>query len=215
MGLFGKIIKNAVGDGISKAVSGAVEKGVKSAIQPKVNEWSEKLTDAATKDIDASVNSINAASEALDEASKETKKIDFGALNDALEKLAKSAEQYEKTQPSEGKSEAYRDTYENGNADYFAGIIAKNFPDAEVKLSVPVSEITADIPAKVKPVDVLVCKGGAAKAAIILTPKNSYKAAAVVNTMNACEKAGIKAYRFMEEFSNKEEYVVGRIGQSL
>lgn len=223
MGLLGNLIKKAIGDGISKAVSGAVEDGVKAAIRPKVNEWSEKLTDAATKEVDASVNAISDAANALNETNAEIEKDPEAAKNleEALGKLAEAAEKAGLMQEQNAAviEDAVKNgldvTYEAGNAAYFAAIVTKRFPGAEVKINVPLSEITADAPEKAKTVDVLVLKGGMAKAAILIVPKNSFNTLAISNTMAACEKSGVTAFRFMREFSNKEDYVAGRIGTVL
>ena len=219
MGLLGKLVKNAVGEGLSKAVSGAVEKGMKSALQPKVNEWSEKLTNAASKNIDAQVEALDNATEALNEANAEMNANPEAksAFNDALSKWAKSAEKFaEAAEKSEAAcAEAVsRGIYEAGTAEYFAGIISENIPGVSVKLNVPAGEV-ADVPEKAANIDVLVLKDGAPKAAVILVYKNSYRTLPVVNTMNACEKNGIKALRFMKEFSNKEDYVTERIASAL
>ena len=219
MGLLGKLVKNAVGDGISKAVSGAVEKGLKGALQPKVNEWSEKVVNAYGKNIDAQVEALDNATEALNEANAaiEADPEAKNALRESLEKLAQSAEKYaEATGAGTGsgsKKQAY--VYKSvGDADYFASIIEK-IPGAVCEKHVPLSELTDEAPAKAADIDVLVSAGGVKKAAILLVPKNSYRVEAVVNTMNACEKNGITPIRFMNEFSNRPEYVTERVSAVL
>ncbi len=221
MGFLGNLVKNAVGDGLSKAVSGAVEKGMKSALQPKVNEWSEKLTNAYTKNIDAQVEALDQATEAMNEANAELNADPEAknALKDALSKWAQSAEKFaesvETASPKETGNTARAPYVSRGNAGYFAEIIEANIPGAACEKNVPLSKITADVPAKAADIDVLVTVNGVPKAALLLVPKNGYKVAAVVNTMNACEKNGVKALRFMNEFSNRPEYVTERVNEAL
>ena len=57
----------------------------------------------------------------------------------------------------------------------------------------------------------LLSRDGAPKLAIFLVSKDKYKPRALIESMNACENAGIPAIRFMQEFDNKPGYVVGRI----
>ena len=219
MGLLGKLVKNAVGEGLSKAVSSAVEKGVKGALQPKVNEWSEKVVNAAGKNIDAQVEALDNATEAINEANAaiEENPEAANALRESLEKWAQSAEKYANAMGAEVESASQKTAavYQSeGDADYFASIVEK-IPGAVCEKHVPLSKITAEVPAKAAEIDVLVSVGGAPKAALLLVPKNRYRMTAVVNTMNACEKNGITPLRFFNEFSNKPEYVTERVTAAL
>lgn len=78
MGLFGNIIKNAVGEGVSNAVGKAVEKAVAPA--------AEKFANKAAEHFNTASNSIEGASEAQQESSS--------SLDSAFANLERAAERY-------------------------------------------------------------------------------------------------------------------------
>ena len=77
--------------------------------------------------------------------------------------------------------------------------------------TVSLSEIGAAEPKRNERVSAVVYKNGAPALALYIVSKNSYRREAYVLGMNACEKAGIPALRFMKEFSNEPGYIVGRV----
>ena len=101
-----------------------------------------------------------------------------------------------------------------GTAEYFADLIEKNIPGASIRCNVPLTELTTELPYTYVAIDVLVESFGR-RLAIVLPPKQKYKTARYVYTMNACEAAGISAIRFMKEFDNEPDYVIGRIRSLL
>lgn len=103
---------------------------------------------------------------------------------------------------------------DHGSADYFVDIITRNISGATCEKNVSLASVGAALPYKKVDIDVLVSVAGAPKLAIFLTPKDKYKNACYVFSMNACEAKGISAIRFMKEFDNDADYSVGRI-QSL
>lgn len=78
MGLFGNIIKNAVGEGIGNAVGKAVEKAVAPA--------AEKLANKAAEQLNTASNTIESTNENKTEASS--------SLDNAFANLEKAAERY-------------------------------------------------------------------------------------------------------------------------
>ena len=103
------------------------------------------------------------------------------------------------------------DEEDRGSAEDFADVLSRNFPGLEVLTNQPLSAVTDRLPERAAAIDVLVRRNGAPAVAIVLVRKNGYKKAAVINTMNACEEAGVPALRFMKEFSNEPAYVAGRV----
>ena len=101
--------------------------------------------------------------------------------------------------------------FDRGSAEYFIDVIEKNIPGVQTAANVPLSSLTADVPAKSLPVSVLVSRGGQPVIALMVVRKNDYRKVGVVNTMNACEDAGIPTIRFMSEFGNEPGYVAARI----
>lgn len=97
-----------------------------------------------------------------------------------------------------------------GSAAYFEAVISRNIPGVTIRTDVPLTEITSDIPYTKVNIDVLV-SDGVKKLAIFIPPKDRYRNACYVYTMNACEAKGVTAIRFMKEFRNDPEYVIGRI----
>ena len=100
---------------------------------------------------------------------------------------------------------------DRGSVAYFKEVIEKNIPGSEVRESVSLSEIGAAEPKRNERVSAVVYKNGAPALALYIVSKNSYRREAYVLGMNACEKAGIPALRFMKEFSNEPGYIVGRV----
>ena len=98
-----------------------------------------------------------------------------------------------------------------GSAAYFGDLIAKNLPDITVEKDVPVESLGQEVPVKRANIDLMLSKDGKQVLAVFLVPKNQYRIAKYINSMNACEDAGIPAIRFMKEFSNEPSYVIGRI----
>lgn len=100
---------------------------------------------------------------------------------------------------------------EHCTPEYFIDVIEKNVAGVQAVKNVPLASITADVPEDSLPVSVLVSRGGQPVLAIMIIEKNRYKRKACVNTMNACEDAGVPAIRFMSEFENRAGYVVARV----
>ena len=66
-------------------------------------------------------------------------------------------------------------------------------------------------PEKNVPITLLLSNGTSPAMAIFLVPRDKYKPRALIESMNACENAGIPAIRFINEFENEPGYVIGRI----
>lgn len=104
---------------------------------------------------------------------------------------------------------------DHGSADYFVDIITKNIPGATCSKNVSLASVGAALPYKKVDIDVLVSVAGTPKLAIFLPPKDKYKNACYVFSMNACEAKKITAIRFMKEFANEADYSIGRIKSLL
>lgn len=97
-----------------------------------------------------------------------------------------------------------------GSPDYFIELAEKNF-GMTGRVYVPLAEIGQTVDGRSMDVPIMLYKGAKPALAVFLVPKNDYRKYAVINSMNACEAAGIPAIRFFQEFSNDAAYVVGRM----
>ena len=94
---------------------------------------------------------------------------------------------------------------------YFTDLIQKNLPEFTVTQFASIESILGSAPEKNVPVTLLLSKGTSPALAIFLVPRDKYKPRALIESMNACENAGIPAIRFINEFENAPGYVIGRI----
>lgn len=97
----------------------------------------------------------------------------------------------------------------------FDGIIARNFPDHEVRRNVPASELQPGCHPACTPVQFLFYSGGKPVLAVVLVRTNNYGGMNVKATKKICEDLGIKYIRFYHEYENAESYVVERIKKYL
>ena len=77
-----------------------------------------------------------------------------------------------------------------------------NLPDITVEKDVPVESLGQEVPVKRANIDLMLSKDGKQVLAVFLVPKNQYRIAKYINSMNICEDAGVPAIRFMKEFMN-------------
>lgn len=68
---------------------------------------------------------------------------------------------------------------------------------------------------KPEPISFLLRKGGTARLAVILCPKNSWNTASIRRTMRLCKEAGVPCLRFIEDFRNEAGYVIDRVQENL
>ena len=94
---------------------------------------------------------------------------------------------------------------------YFTDLIQKNLPEFTVKQFASVESVLGSAPEKNVPITLLLSNGTSPALAIFLVPRDKYKPRALIESMNACENAGIPAIRFINEFENEPGYVIGRI----
>lgn len=73
MSFFGRMIKDAIGDGISKAVSATVENAVQKAVKPAA----ENLANSAAQSINNSAAALNEANKEMDEAFRDKKEAEL------------------------------------------------------------------------------------------------------------------------------------------
>lgn len=201
MGLLKNLLKNKINEGIGKGISDAVGKAVEKVVTPAA----EKLAGKAAENINETTEALSQSTEALKENGSE--------LEEALKKLEEVAEEYGIRE--EMAAEKTAALIDHGTAAYFEAVIAKGLPDIQVRKAVSLSSFVSGVPEKAAAVDLLLFKDGRPAVGILLVPKNSYDTVAIVNTMKYLEINGVKALRFMREFSNEAGYVVSRIKDAL
>ena len=95
--------------------------------------------------------------------------------------------------------------------EYFTDLLSKNLPDTDIRTDISPASLGLYIEGKQQNVPIVIYRAAEPVLALFLVPSQGYRRAAVINTMNACEDAGIPAIRFMDTFSNKPEYVIARV----
>ena len=87
MGFLKNIIRNAVDEGISNGIREAVSSATEKIVAPKAEAYANKVA----RSLDQATDEMTTAGEA---ASAGEKKSGFSALEESLDRLSKSAEQY-------------------------------------------------------------------------------------------------------------------------
>ena len=198
MGLLDKLLKkvtDAAEKGVSQAIKGAVKEGLgiknDSDLEKTANQYAESVQHSA-ESYAAEVK--NAAEE-------------FTQYNRTPLKLVK-----EHKEPVQFAYDAVGSAVpDTGSIMYFTDLVQKNLPEYAVLQYPSVASVLGSAPEKNVDITMLLSRDGAPKLAIFLVSKDKYKPRALIESMNACENAGIPAIRFMQEFDNKPGYVVGRI----
>ncbi len=93
--------------------------------------------------------------------------------------------------------------------DYFAQLIATNFPQYRVFRNEPMAGHQN------VPVSFLLFQNGEAKLAVILCGSQEYRTRRVQSTVDACIFRNIPYQRYYRDFRNEASYVVGRIRSAL
>lgn len=185
--LFSKEVKDKV-DSLTKKINEAID---------DIKENIEKKTEETAKE---AANAVSSAENAVENAADEWPEPVIPQLkvkrNDAVVPF---------------EAAVGSDIEDHGSKAYFADLIAKNLPEVTVAQDVPFETLGAEAPAKKADIDLMLSKDGKPAVAVFLVYKNQYRLVKYINTMNACEDAGIPAIRFMKEFSNEPAYVIGRI----
>ena len=103
---------------------------------------------------------------------------------------------------------------DHGRDDYFADLIRANFPELAMRTWVPITEFNpaSDVMASA---NIVLFRGPEAVLTILLVPKDKYKNWATTRLMEASQRSGIPVMRFMREFENRPEYVIGRLRSVL
>ena len=191
MGLFDKLLSKEMKDKLDELTKKA-ENVIGDALDKVLPD--EKK---AEEKVEQAVQTVQAAENAFEEAEKE---IQAAALD------VKHNEAFQAALNAVGS-----DITDRGSVAYFKDIIEKNIPGTEVRENVSLSEIGASEPKRNERISAVVYKYGAPALALYIVSKNYYRREAYVLGMNACEKAGIPAIRFMKEFTNEPGYIVGRV----
>lgn len=210
MGLLDSFIKKTVntaakqtGDKLAQQAGNKLAGAINSAIG---GVFSSKPSENGSESTEAQADSAPAQVDAAAEAA-----FNEGRRPNTVPKLTvQHKESFSKAAGAIGSS-----IPNHGSAEYFVDIITKNIPGATCTTNVGLESVGAALPYKKVDIDVLVSVAGAPKLAIFLPPKDKYKNACYVFSMNACEAKGISAIRFMKEFTNEADYSIGRIKSLL
>lgn len=159
-----------------------------------------------------------AVGDALDKVLPDEKKAEE-AVNQAANTVQEVREEARAAEVEVKHNEAFTEAInaigsvieDRGSAAYFKDVIEKNLPGTEVRENVALSDIGVSEPKRNERVSAVVFRNGVPALALYIVHKNNYRREAYVLGMNACEKAGIPALRFMKEFSNEPGYIVGRV----
>lgn len=198
MGLLDKLLKkvtDAAEKGVSQAIKGAVKEGLgiknDSDLEKAANQYAEGIQQSA----EAYAAGVQNAAE------------EFAQYNRTPLKLVK-----EHKEPVRFAYDAVGNAVpDTGSIMYFTDLVQKNLPEYAVLQYPSVASVLGSAPEKNVNISMLLSRDGAPKLAIFLVSKDKYKPRALIESMNACENAGIPAIRFMQEFDNKPGYVIGRI----
>ena len=205
MGLLDKLLKkvtDAAEKGVSQAIKGAVKEGLgikdDSDLEKAASQYAESVQHSAeryTEDVQNAADGIqNAAGE-------------FTQYNRTPLKLVK-----EHKEPVQLAYDAVGSVFtDTGSIMYFTDLVQKNLPEYAVFQYPSIESVLGSAPEKNVNISMLLSRAGVPKLAIFLVSKDKYKPRALIESMNACENAGIPAIRFMQEFDNKPGYVIGRI----
>ena len=201
MGLFDKLLKkvtDAAEKGVSKAIKDAVKDGL-DGLGIKDEGDLEKAASQYAANVQQSAESYAAEVQSAAE--------DFTQYNRTPLKLVK--EHKEPVQLAYDAVGSY--VTDTGSIMYFTDLVQKNLPEYAVLQYPTIASVLGSAPEKNVNITMLLSKDGVPKLAIFLVSRDKYKPRALIESMNACENAGIPAIRFIQEFENRPEYVVGRI----
>lgn len=206
MGFLDRVVKrgieNAVSD-VRRSATNAAGNAISNAIEDSVNDKFNKLFGTDAK------RSTGSSAPAESPSAAATPAAEAPAFSGEYKVVKLKVSHNESFTPD---ANAVGSTIgDRGSAAYFADVISKNIPGAAVRTNVALSEISSENPDKKVNIDVLVSIGGVNKVAIVLPSKAKYRNHAYLNTMNACEAAGVAALRFMQEFRNDPGYVSARV----
>ena len=198
MGLLDKLLKK-VTDAAEKGVSQAIKGAVKEGLGIKNDGDLEKAAAQYAESVQHSAESYAAE---VQNAAEE-----FTQYNRTPLKLVK-----EHKEPVQFAYDAVGSVFsDTSSIMYFTDLIQKNMPEYAVFQYPSIASVLGSAPEKNVNISMLLSRDGAPKLAIFLVSKDKYKPRALIESMNACENAGIPAIRFMQEFDNKPGYVIGRI----
>ena len=188
----------------------------------------DRLKQAANKAADAANDAIGKAGKSDVWAKLTDAAGQFAdAAKEAGSQIRDMARQADYESQFRGKTETGRQSYwaeavipasiprNRGTNEYFMSLIAANLPDVGVREWVSPTEFVPGVDPYHVNISLLLYRAGRPVLAILLVPKEQYKNRPIVTTMAACEAAGIPVMRFMEEFENRPEYVVGRIRAAI
>ena len=212
MGLFDKLMKAA--DKAADAANDAISKAGKSDAWAKITDVAGQFADVAT------------------ETAQEVQKSGTwakitSAAKDAGESIKRavaetSAESQYWGRPKGGQGTFWAEVTipdglpkDHGRDDYFVELIHANLPELTVCQWVPINQIDPSSELHAASVNILLLRGMVPVLAILLVERNKYKTQAIVGMMDSCTRMNIPVMRFMREFENRPEYVIGRIKSVL
>lgn len=192
MGFFDKLKQAA--DKAADAANGAIDKAGKGDFWAKVSDVAEQFADAAK------------------DAAKDIKEAARQADIESQFKRGTKAGQGTYWAEAVMPDSIPRD---RGSNEYFVSIIRANMPDVGIREWVSPREFVPGIDPYHETISLLLYRLGQPVLAILLVPKEQYDNRPIRTTMAACEAACIPPMRFMQEFENRPEYVVGRIRAAI
>ncbi len=213
MGLLDRLIKKITNDLTDKA-SDKIADSISDAVMDSLNMTEEeKAALKAKKEAEAKAEAEKKAEEA---AKKAEQAAQAAAAGIELDDNGYPVQQVphlnvKHSEPVIPDASAVPSALPKGDVSYFADLIEKNLPGAALEKNVPLASVVPGATSWNVNIDLLLRKAGAPALAVMIVGKNYYNRMAIVNTMNACEGAGIPAIRFIKEFSNEPSYVIGRI----
>ena len=94
-------------------------------------------------------------------------------------------------------------------------MLERNFSEYEIACEYPASMLNPNSHPACTPIQFMFRKDGRNVLAVAVVKQNTYRGMNVIGTQKLCDDMGIPYIRFFEEYPNKEEYVVSRVGRYL
>ena len=214
MGFFNKLKEAA--EAASAAANEAIDKAGKSDAWASVKDVAGQFADVA------------------ETTAKEVRKSDVWAklkeaAKDAGESIKHAAEETSAQSQYWGRPKGGKSTFwaedvmipdglprDHGRDDYFVELIHANMPQLGIYQWVPIQQIDPATDLYAASLNILLVRGdGWPVLAILLVEKEKHNTPTIRSMMASCARAGIPVMRFMREFENRPEYVIGRIRATI
>ncbi|MCQ2401956.1 MAG: hypothetical protein MJ059_08580 [Lachnospiraceae bacterium] len=221
MGLLGNILKkgisdvssnvtSSIGKGIGKGISDGIGNALGKAVESAVRPAADKLANEAAADINQTADTLAKGAQAGRESRS--------ALGDALENLAKAAEEYNKANGvSTGSSKSIYYEFDESDTrsaeEKISAVLAEEFPQYEVRKYV--SPTTIGGTGKFLDYTFGIYDAGAPKLFIMLVGKATCGSRIYRWSKEQAAKAGVTLINFVEHYPNRPEYIKERLHQYI